>query len=86
MQAAAPPRMRADLEVLSGMDDIPMIFDPVTGSYHRITPSGKVVLAHLDGTRTRDEIVQLLGEDDAERRRRLEEFLHGLHTSGLLVG
>ncbi|WP_214326801.1 hypothetical protein [Nonomuraea sediminis] len=77
------PKLRDDLELLTGMDDRPLVYDPITGTYHRVTPAARVVLGHLDGTRTREELVALLGGGEPGR---LEAFLATLEESGLLVG
>ncbi|MFI6597069.1 hypothetical protein ACIBHX_12480 [Nonomuraea sp. NPDC050536] len=79
------PRLREDVELLTGMDDHPLVYDPANGTYHRITRSAKVVLSHLDGTRTREELLAFLGERGG-RREELEAFLASLEQSGLLVG
>ncbi|MEV6978352.1 hypothetical protein [Kitasatospora sp. NPDC093806] len=72
------------------MDDIPLIFDPVTGHYHRITPAGEKVLGFLDGTRTRDDLVAFFSRADRIRAealtRQLDTFLASLEHSGLLEG
>ncbi|MZE43536.1 hypothetical protein GTY49_11355 [Streptomyces sp. SID5477] len=72
------------------MDDIPLIFDPVTGNYHRITRAGEVVLSYLDGTRTRDDLVSFLTGTDRTRGdalgRQIDTFLATLSRSGLLEG
>ncbi|WNM29192.1 hypothetical protein RKE30_01615 [Streptomyces sp. Li-HN-5-11] len=72
------------------MDDIPLIFDPVTGNYHRITRAGEVVLTYLDGTRTRDDLVAFFSRDDGARAealaRQIDTFLAALDNSGLLEG
>jgi len=84
------PRLRQELEVIRGMDDIPLIFDPVTGNYYRITRAGEAVLSYLDGTRSRDELIELFTSHNADRaetiRRQIEGFLAGLEASGLLEG
>lgn len=72
------------------MDDIPLIFDPVTGNYHRITRAGEVVLTYLDGTRTREELVAFFSRADTTRTdalaRQIDNFLSTLSKSGLLEG
>ncbi|MCF3121196.1 PqqD family protein [Streptomyces arenae] len=87
---SSPPKLRDELEVIRGMDDIPLIFDPVTGNYHRITRAGEVVLTYLDGTRTRDDLVAFLSRADQARAealsRQIDTFLAALDKSGLLVG
>ncbi|MFZ4299544.1 hypothetical protein ACOZE3_16710 [Streptomyces cinereoruber] len=87
---SSPPKLRDELEVIRGMDDIPLIFDPVTGNYHRITRAGEVVLTYLDGTRTRDDLVAFLSRADQDRAaalsRQIDTFLAALDRSGLLVG
>ncbi|MFE5856859.1 hypothetical protein ACFQ61_27070 [Streptomyces sp. NPDC056500] len=87
---SSPPKLRDELEVIRGMDDIPLIFDPVTGNYHRITRAGEVVLTFLDGTRTREDLVVLLSRADEARAEALtgqiDTFLAALDKSGLLEG
>ncbi|MGI5450604.1 hypothetical protein ACQEVM_33515 [Streptomyces sp. CA-243310] len=87
---SSPPKLRDELEVIRGMDDIPLIFDPVTGNYHRITRAGEVVLTYLDGTRTRDDLVHFLSRADQERAgavsQQIDTFLSALDRSGLLEG
>ncbi|MEU9003199.1 hypothetical protein ACFWBI_20400 [Streptomyces sp. NPDC059982] len=72
------------------MDDIPLIFDPVTGNYHRITRASEVVLTYLDGTRTRDDLVTFFSGADQARTdalgRQVDAFLAALEKSGLLEG
>ncbi|WAX78348.1 hypothetical protein [Streptomyces sp. KMM 9044] len=90
---SSPPKLREGLEVIRGMDDIPLIFDPVSGHYHRITRSAEALLGYLDGTRTRDDLVAYFSENarvDQARAdafsRQLDTFLAGLERSGLLEG
>ncbi|HET6858723.1 MAG TPA: hypothetical protein VFH94_16740 [Streptomyces sp.] len=73
------------------MDDMPLIFDPVTGNYHRITRASEVVLSYLDGTRTRDDLVACFtgarrADDGDTLSRRIDTFLASLEKSGLLEG
>jgi putative peptide zinc metalloprotease protein len=87
---ATAPKLRDDLEVIHGLDDIPLIFDPVTGRYHRISRSAEVIVGQLDGSRSSDEIVALLCNGDTTRfglvQQHLEPFLLSLESSGLLEG
>lgn len=90
---SSPPKLREGLEVIRGMDDIPLIFDPVTGHYHRITRAGEALLGYLDGTRTRDDLVAHFSRSarvDQVRAeafsRQLDTFLAGLEHGGLLEG
>lgn len=84
------PKLRNELELIHGMDDVPMIFDPVTGRYHRVSRSAEAVLQHLDGSRTTDDLVELLSGGAQTRsdvlRRELDPFLADLGRNGLLVG
>lgn len=86
----AAPKLREDLEIIRGMDDIPMIFDPVSGRYHRISRSAEAILRYLDGTRSTEEIIALLSGNEETKveivRRRLTPFLGTLTDSGLLIG
>jgi putative peptide zinc metalloprotease protein len=83
-------KLRDELEVIRGMDDIPLIYDPVTGSYHRITPAGEMVLSLLDGTRTKHDVLKFFADHNPARaetvRRQVDVFLTGLESSGLLTG
>ncbi|MGP3911354.1 hypothetical protein [Nonomuraea sp. 10N515B] len=79
------PKLREDLELLTGMDDRPLVYDPVTGAYHRVTRAAQLVLTQLDGTRSREELIALLS-DGGGRRDEVEDFLTRLEESGLLVG
>ncbi|WP_157849792.1 MULTISPECIES: hypothetical protein [Streptomyces] len=88
---SSPPKLREGLEVIRGMDDIPLIFDPVTGNYHRITRASEVVLTFLDGTRSRDDLVEYFASrgrtgSEATFSRQLDSFLASLERSGLLEG
>ncbi|MFI6499652.1 hypothetical protein [Nonomuraea typhae] len=86
----AMPKLRPELEVIHGMDDIPLIFDPITGTYHRITRAGEVVLSYIDGTRTRSELMDLFVNHKPDGataiRRQVGDFLASLEDSGLLEG
>ncbi|MEZ5094794.1 MAG: PqqD family peptide modification chaperone [Nocardioides sp.] len=89
MTATSAPCLRRGLEIINGMDDLPMIFDPVTGSYHRLSRSARALVDYLDGTRTQDDLVRLLAPTPAERERLLPQvgaFVAGLDKSGLLEG
>lgn len=83
------PKIREDLEVIRGMNDVPLIFDPKSGVYHRVSRGGESLLQHLDGSRSLDDLVLALSKDDASSvriRQQLESFLQSLEESGLLVG
>ncbi|QWF82043.1 hypothetical protein [Amycolatopsis sp. CA-230715] len=86
----AAPKLREELELLRGMDDTPLIFDPVTGHYHRISPAAEVIVKHLDGSRTKADLVDFLSGGQSTRsaalERNLDPFLATLDKSGLLVG
>lgn len=88
MSAPSKPQLRSDLEILRGMDDIPLIFDPLSGRYHRISHTGEKILPLLDGSRRRDDLIQSIsvppsGSD--KFRDNLYSFLDSLENSGLLV-
>jgi putative peptide zinc metalloprotease protein len=72
------------------MDDVPMIFDPVTGHYHRISSAAELIIGRLDGSRSSEQIVADLCMGDEAHfdrlRRQLEPFLDSLRSSGLLEG
>ncbi|MFD8492788.1 hypothetical protein [Amycolatopsis sp. NPDC059657] len=87
---SAAPKLREELEILRGMDDTPLIFDPVTGHYHRISPAAEVIVKHLDGSRTKQDLVEFLSGGQSARsvalERNIDPFLEALAKSGLLVG
>lgn len=89
MSAPSKPQLRSDLEILRGMDDIPLIFDPLSGRYHRISHTGEKILPLLDGSRRRDDLIQSISvpsSDSDKFRENLYSFLDSLANSGLLVG
>ncbi|MBD2760639.1 PqqD family peptide modification chaperone [Yimella sp. cx-573] len=82
------PALRSDVEILTGMDDIPLAYDPVTQKYHRLSPSGAALVRHLDGNTPVHELSRRLarGGDATVIQGRLELFVQELDHSGLLVG
>lgn len=86
---STPPRLRADLELIKGMDGLSMIFDPVTGIYHRLSRSAEVIVGLLDGVRTPAALAQELAGGDRERAHvmseKVEDFVARLERSSLLV-
>jgi putative peptide zinc metalloprotease protein len=87
---SAAPKLREELEIIRGMDDTPLIFDPVTGHYHRISPAAEVIVKHLDGSRTKQDLVEFLAggqpATSAALEKNIDPFLETLDKSGLLVG
>lgn len=88
--SATTLQLRQGIEVLRGMDDTPLIYDPVTGTYHRISRSAEALLSYFDGSRSTDDLVSMLARDDAQRaeqvRVQVSAFVDTLDRSGLLVG
>lgn len=84
------PRLRAELEILKGMDGLDLMFDPESGSYHRLSPASLAVVTVLDGNRTIEEIYAAIGSDtaplSAALRGRVVEFIGTLAERGLLEG
>jgi putative peptide zinc metalloprotease protein len=84
------PKLREDLEIIRGMDDHPLVFDPQGGTYHRLTRSAAALLRQFDGTRSMDELSALMAERRGVAaegvRRELDTFVAELTRSGLLVG
>ncbi|WP_309057749.1 PqqD family peptide modification chaperone [Streptomyces sp.] len=90
MDVCTAPKLREDLEIIRGMDDHPLVFDPQGGTYHRLTRSAAALLRQFDGTRSLDELSALMAERrgvPAEGvRGELDTFVGELTRSGLLVG
>lgn len=90
MTVTTAPRLREELELITGMDDLPLIYDPATGVYHRVSRSGQAILQKLDGQHTPEDLVELVrGKDPAQReafRQQLDRFLEHLTSSGLIEG
>ncbi len=89
MMHTSAPHLRDELELITGMDDIPLLFDPVSGTYHRVSSAGQAVLTYLDGTHTTDDLVSMMAPTPAAIQRlrpQLDDFLDTLHNSGLLLG
>lgn len=88
--SATTLQLRHGIEVLRGMDDTPLIYDPVTGTYHRISRSAEALLSYFDGSRSTDDLVSMLAQDDMQRadqvRLQVSAFVETLDRSGLLVG
>ncbi|MFF8838283.1 PqqD family peptide modification chaperone [Streptomyces sp. NPDC015130] len=90
MDTCTAPKLREDLEIIRGMDDHPLMFDPKGGTYHRLTKSAAALLRQFDGAHTLDELSALMAERrgvPAEGvRGELTAFVDELSRSGLLVG
>lgn len=90
MPISSRPQLREELEIIKGLDDIPLVYDPVSGSYHRISEAGETILTWLDGARTREELAALMAggrtQDAPLAREKLDRFLGSLHDVGLLKG
>lgn len=88
--SATTLQLRQGIEILRGMDDTPLIYDPVTGTYHRISRSAEALLSYFDGSRSTDDLVSMLAHDDTGRadqvRVQVAAFVDTLDRSGLLVG
>ncbi|MFD3529919.1 PqqD family peptide modification chaperone [Streptomyces sp. NPDC058664] len=90
MDTCTAPKLREDLEIIRGMDDHPLMFDPKGGTYHRLTKSAAALLRQFDGAHSLDELSALMAERrgvPAEGvRGELTAFVDELSRSGLLVG
>lgn len=83
------PTLRQDVQVLVGMDDTPLLFDPVTGHYHRLNRLSAAAIALMDGRRSPDDIaaeVDSAGRGGTRARGLVEDFIEDLRSKELLVG
>jgi putative peptide zinc metalloprotease protein len=82
------PRLRSDLELLRGMDDIPLLYDRSTGIYHRLSGSAAALLGRLDGTAQAGDLARAIAHQrpcelpSAEAE--VQRFLDELDRGGLL--
>ena len=81
------PRLRRGVSLIVGMDDQPMLFDSVSGAYHRLGRAAAFIVDQFDGSRSLPTIIDQLPQqiDDAGRQRitRLVEYLR---SKSLLEG
>jgi len=81
------PRLRRGVTLIVGMDDQPMLFDSVSGAYHRLGRAAAFIVDQFDGSRSLPTIIDQLPQqiDDAGRQRitRLVEYLR---SKSLLEG
>ena len=81
------PRLRRGVSLIVGMDDQPMLFDSVSGAYHRLGRAAAFIVNQFDGSRSLPTIIDQLPQqiDDAGRQRitRLVEYLR---SKSLLEG
>lgn len=86
----AHPQLRPDVEILRGMDDHPLAFDPISGKYHRLTDSSAALIRRLDGSASLDDIASIMASRQhtppEQARERLDRFVGELGTHGLLLG
>src|SRR3954451_24476570 len=89
------PRLCADIELLRGMDDRPMAFDPRTGAYHRLSESALALVRAFDGARDITELAEALADrrrdasghrDVAAARAEVGAFVEQLRRQGVLDG
>ncbi|GII03191.1 hypothetical protein Pta02_51990 [Planobispora takensis] len=85
---SVPLQLRPDVEVITGIDDRPLLYNTSTGRYLALTPSGVRLLDLLDGSRTGETIVSQLSDhrpDPASARDRVGAFLGDLRQAGVLT-
>ncbi|MGY0232121.1 PqqD family peptide modification chaperone [Longispora urticae] len=84
------PRLRDGVQLLVGMDDLPLAYDGGTGRYHRLSGAAVATLRLLDGTRSTEEVAGLLAsarrQEPGTARAELDLFLGTLDRAGLLHG
>jgi putative peptide zinc metalloprotease protein len=83
------PRLRADVELLRGMDDHPLAYDPRTGVYHRLSEPAYALVRSLDGERSLRDLAGAVaarrpGTAAGSVLGNLQTFLTVLERSGLL--
>ncbi|WP_189246788.1 PqqD family peptide modification chaperone [Streptosporangium pseudovulgare] len=82
---AVPLRLRPGVEVITGIDDRPLLFNPATGRYVALTRAGVRVLDLLDGSRTGAVITAGLAGEREDLRERVDAFLADLRQAGVLT-
>ncbi|MBG6136836.1 PqqD family protein [Longispora fulva] len=84
------PRLRDGVQLLVGMDDLPLAYDGRTGRYHRLSRAAVATLRLLDGTRSAEEVTHALAaarrQEPGTARAELDLFLATLDRAGLLHG
>lgn len=86
---AAQPRARDDLETALCDDEL-LVFDRLTLTLHRLNATAALVLTHLDGATTPDDLAADLadhfGADPTEVRADVDTIVRRFATDGLLAG
>lgn len=81
------PSLRRGVEMVVGMDDQPMLFDSVSGKYHRLGPAAALVVGQFDGRRTLEEIIADLPQRvDEATAARIAALVDNLRDKRLLEG
>jgi putative peptide zinc metalloprotease protein len=82
------PRLRDDLEPVVGFDGTPLLFDPASGAYTRLTGPAEAVLHLLDGSRSVAEVAVQVSLERQLPLDRVEpavtRFVAGLRQASLL--
>ena len=81
------PQLRRGVKLIVGMDDQPMLFDSVSGAYHRLGGAAAFIVDQFDGARSLPTIIdQLPQEIDAAGRQRIARLVEYLRSKSLLEG
>ncbi|MFB9720866.1 PqqD family peptide modification chaperone [Planobispora longispora] len=80
-----PLQLKPDVEVITGIDDRPLLFNPDSGRYVALTPAGARMLGLLDGSRTGAAIADRLAGGREDLRERIDVFLGDLRQAGVLT-
>ncbi len=84
------PKLRDDIELLRGMDDRPMVYDPRSGVYHHLSELSFALAKQLDGSVSTVELARALAHRRGSRPEQvlpeLETFLAALAHGGVLEG
>ncbi|QNN22584.1 HlyD family efflux transporter periplasmic adaptor subunit [Planctomycetales bacterium ZRK34] len=92
MRAQALPAARPDLQISPQLylgKTVYVVKDPVSLQYYRLQPAEHYVLTHLDGERSANELAHECSRRFADLPTEPDDvlnFVHMLHTTGLLLG
>lgn len=90
MDVSTRPKFRTDIEIIRGMDNHPLAYDPATGAYHRLSESAVKLVRHLDGEHSITELSTVIASGrrvpPEKVQAELDLFVRELGEGGLLEG